>query len=54
MKILLFVQFCSSDFVQVSDSSQSLNWIFCGKNGILCSYLQLKLRHRTPEVRQWN
>ena len=31
MKILLFVQFCSSDFVQVSDSSQSLNWIFCGK-----------------------
>ena len=31
MKILFFVQFCSSDFVQVSDSSQSLNWIFCGK-----------------------
>ena len=31
MKVLLIVQFCSSDFVQVSDSSQSLNWIFCGK-----------------------
>ena len=30
-KIFLFVQFCSSDYVQVSDSSQSLNWIFCGK-----------------------
>jgi len=31
MKVLLFVQFCSSDFVEVSDSSQSLKWIFCGK-----------------------
>ena len=31
MKVLLIVQFCSSDFVQVSGSSQSLNWIFCGK-----------------------
>jgi len=31
IKVLIFVQFCSSDFVQVSDSSQSLNWTFCGK-----------------------
>lgn len=31
MKILLFVQFYSSDFVRVSDSSHSLTWIFCGK-----------------------
>ena len=25
-------KFCSSDFVQVSDNSQSVNWKFCGKN----------------------
>lgn len=31
MNVLLLVQFCSSDFVQVSDSSHSSNWTFCGK-----------------------
>jgi len=31
VNVLLFVQFCSSDFVQVSDSSQSSQWTFCGK-----------------------
>lgn len=31
VNVLFFVQFCSSDFVQVSDSSQSLHWTFCGK-----------------------
>ena len=25
------VLFCSSDFVEVSDNSQSVNWKFCGK-----------------------
>lgn len=31
VNVLLSVQFCSSDFVQVSDSSQSVQWTFCGK-----------------------
>ena len=30
--MFLSVKFFSSDFVQVSDNTKSVNWKFCGKN----------------------